>query len=199
METETEISNVHLDDHVDQVIAGCLSLATPRSFYLFAGAGSGKTRSLVNALRYIQTTHGEKLKLNGQHVGVITYTNKACDEIVRRIGFDPLFTVSTIHSYAWTLISGFNKDIREWLRKNLAKDISDLEEAERKGRQGTKASTTRLSQIESKRRRLEDLNGVRIFNYNPNGENKERGSLNHTEVIAICASFLSEKRLMQRI
>lgn len=199
METETENSNVHLDDHVDEVIVGCLSLATPRSFFLFAGAGSGKTRSLVNALRYVQTTHGERLKLNGQHVGVITYTNKACDEIVRRIEFDPLFTVSTIHSFAWKLIDGFNRDIREWLRHNLAKDISDLQEAERKGRQGTKASITRLSQIESKRRRLEDLSGIKTFTYNPNGDNKERGSLNHAEVIAVCASFLSEKRLMQRI
>jgi len=199
VETIPNNSNVHLDDYVDDVIADCLSLTTPRSFSLFAGAGSGKTRSLVNALRYIQITHGERLKLNGQHVGVITYTNKARDEIIRRIEFNPLFVVSTIHSYAWKLIGGFNEDIREWLLHNLAQDISELVDAERKGRQGTKASITRQSQIESKRRRLEDLSGIRAFAYNPNGENKERGSLNHAEVIAVCANFLSEKRLMQRI
>ena len=39
-----------IDGHVDAEIAACLNLTSPRSFFLFAGAGSGKTRSLVTAL-----------------------------------------------------------------------------------------------------------------------------------------------------
>ncbi len=54
-----------IDDHVDAEIAACLNLASPRSFFLFAGAGSGKTGSLVTALLHIQKTLSESLKLKG--------------------------------------------------------------------------------------------------------------------------------------
>ena len=126
MEAVADNSNIKLDDHVDAEIATYLTLESPRSFFLFAGAGSGKTRSLVNALEHIQKTHGPRLKLRGQRVGVITYTNAACDEIKARIDFNSLFHVSTIHSFAWDLIGGFNADIREWLRQDLEQGIHDL-------------------------------------------------------------------------
>ena len=130
-------SNITLDDPVDDEIAGYLDVSAPRSFFLFAGAGSGKTRSLVKALNHIRKHHGSALAFRGQRVGVITYTNAACDEINRRVDFHPLFYVSTIHSFAWELIRGFHNDIREWLRDNLTKEIQQLEQEEAKGRQGT--------------------------------------------------------------
>ncbi|MED5681991.1 hypothetical protein VZ111_22970, partial [Enterobacter hormaechei] len=70
---------------------------------------------------------------------------------------------------------------------------------EKKGRPGTKASAARQAQIESKQRRLERLAEIKVFTYNPNGDNRERSSLNHSEVIKIFATFLLEKQLMQRI
>ncbi|MDN5786101.1 UvrD-helicase domain-containing protein [Pseudorhodobacter sp.] len=112
-------TNITLDDHVDEELAGYLNPDAPRSFFLFAGAGSGKTRSLVKALNHIRTTHGRTLAYRGQKVAVITFTNAACDEIKRRLDFNPLFCVSTIHSFAWELIQDFHHDIREWLRNNL--------------------------------------------------------------------------------
>lgn len=199
METAITITNITMDNPVDAQIAACLSLESPRSFFLFAGAGSGKTRSLVNALKHVRKEYGVRLNIRGQRVGVITYTNAACDEIKRRIEFDPLFHVSTIHSFAWDLVGGFNADIREWLRKNLVFDIQDLEAAEAKGHSGTKASISRQAQIESKHRRLARLDEIKTFTYSPTGENKESNSLSHAEVIKISASFLSEKPLMQRI
>ena len=111
-----------IDDHVDAEIAACLDFAAPKSFFLFAGAGSGKTRSLVTALQHIQKSLGERLKVKGQRVGVITFTNAASDEIKRRLLFDPLIDVRTIHSFAWLLIEGLNQDIREWLSVDLAGD-----------------------------------------------------------------------------
>src|ERR1700734_631712 len=108
-------SNIPLDDHVDGELASYLSLEKPTSFFLFAGAGSGKTRSLVNALNYLAKTYRDTLRLRGRQVAVITYTNAACDEITRRTEYDSLFVVRTIHSFAWTQIQGFNADIRIWL------------------------------------------------------------------------------------
>jgi DNA helicase-2/ATP-dependent DNA helicase PcrA len=192
-------SNVTLDDHVEEELAEFLSLEKPTSFFLFAGAGSGKTRSLVNALNYLAKTYRDTLRLRGRQVAVITYTNAACDEITRRTEYDPLFVVSTIHSFAWSRIEGLNTDIRAWLKENLRREIADLQAEEKKGRTGTKASAARLAQIESKQRRLDRLAEIKSFTYNPSGDNRERNALNHSEVIKIFSTFLLEKPLMQRI
>lgn len=195
MSNVARTSNTALDDQVDKEIAGYLQPKSPKSFFLFAGAGSGKTRTLINALNYIRENNARELALRGHSVGVITYTNAARDEINRRIDYHPLFHVSTIHSFAWDLIKRFHNDIREWLRCNLQNEIRKLQEDEAKGRSGTKASITRQSQIASKTKRLERLDDIKMFMYSPNGENREPNSLNHSEVIAICSAFISEKPL----
>ncbi|MBB6580915.1 UvrD-helicase domain-containing protein [Ralstonia solanacearum] len=195
----TAPSNVTLDDHVEEELARFLSLEKPTSFFLFAGAGSGKTRSLVNALNHLAKTYRDTLRLRGRQVAVITYTNAACDEIKRRTQYDLLFVVSTIHSFAWSRIQGLNTDIRAWLKDNLQREIADLQAEEKKGRPGTKASAARQAQIESKQRRLDRLADTKTFTYNPNGDNRERNALNHSEVIKIFSTFLLAKPLMQRI
>ncbi|NYT68844.1 UvrD-helicase domain-containing protein [Pusillimonas noertemannii] len=192
-------SNITLDDHVECELAEFLNLEKPTSFFLFAGAGSGKTRSLVNALNHVANTYRDTLHLRGRKVAVITYTNAACDEIIRRTEYDPLFVVRTIHSFAWSQFQGFNSDIRDWLRENLQQEITDLRAEEAKGRAGTKASAARQVQIDSKHRRLDRLADIRTFTYNPNGDNRERNSLNHSEVIKIFSTFLLTKPLMQRM
>lgn len=188
----------HSDDHVDDEISTSLNLDNPVSFFLFADAGSGKTRSLVNALDWL-CEKGDRLRLYGKRVGVITYTNAACDEIKRRLKFDPLVEVSTIHSFVWLLISSFQKDIKQWLRTNLAAEIGELEEQQRKGRAGTKASLDRDESIKAKQKRLGSLDSIRRFTYNPSGDNHGRDSLNHSEVIEIGADFLTRRPLMQHI
>jgi DNA helicase II / ATP-dependent DNA helicase PcrA len=195
----TSTSNITLDDHVDEELAEYLSLEKPTSFFLFAGAGSGKTRSLVNALNHLAKTYRDALRLRGRQVAVITYTNAACDEITRRTEYNPLFVVRTIHSFAWLQIQGFNSDIRTWLKDNLQREIADLHAEEARGRAGTKASAARQAQTESKQRRLDRLADIKTFTYNPSGDNRERNSLNHSEVIKIFANFLLTKPLMQRM
>ncbi|MDZ7761697.1 MAG: AAA family ATPase [Desulfovermiculus sp.] len=188
-----------VDAEADETIERCVTASPPRSFFLFAGAGSGKTRSLIKALQIIKTEVAERFRLHGRQVGVITFTNKACDEIKRRLEYDPLFAVSTIHSFAWSLISGLNSDIREWLRENLKVEIAELEEKERKGRTGTKASRDRQAAIASKNERLTSLDGIKSFIYRPDGDNPERNALNHAEVIKITSGFLAGKPLMQKM
>lgn len=195
---ETTVAD-QVDAHVDDEIAECLNLDAPKSFFLFAGAGSGKTRSLVTALRHVQATMSDRLRTKGQRVAVITFTNAASDEIKRRLSFDPLIDVRTIHSFAWSLIEGLNHDIREWLRIELANDIEQLRAEEAKGRKGTKASATRLSKIESKSRRLENLPTIKTFTYSPIGDNRGRDALIHSEVLQLASHFLKTKPAMQSI
>src|SRR4051812_25429725 len=100
MATMERVDVDKLDDHVDDEITSCLRLDKPRSFFLFAGAGSGKTRSLVNALHHVRESLGPTLRLRKQRVAVVTYTKAARDEIIRRTEFDSIIAVSTIHAFA---------------------------------------------------------------------------------------------------
>lgn len=199
MTGEASIADDDIDAAADAEIAGCLTLSSPRSFFLFAGAGSGKTRSLVTALNHVRAQSGAALRLKGQRVAVITFTNAASDEIKSRLAFDPLIDVSTIHSFAWSLISGLNRDIREYLRSALAVDIKELEELQARGRKTSAASANRLSKIASKTKRLANLDFAKKFVYSPTGDNRGRDALSHAEVIAMTASFLEKKPTMQSI
>lgn len=188
------------DNWVDDIILNCLDRNNPKSFFLFAGAGSGKTRTLVNVLARFKGTQGEQFRLRRQKIAIITYTNAAADEIMHRLEYSPIFQVSTIHSFAWQLIRPFNTDIKVWLRTNLVIEIASLQEEQGKSRNlQNKTSIDRAKRIESKTKRLQSLDDVVKFTYNPNGDNITRDSLNHTEVISIAAHFINTKLLMQRL
>ena len=189
----------NIDNHVDEELYNCLNFDNPKSFFLFAGAGSGKTRSLVNVLSRLRNEKGEYLKVNRQQVAIITYTNAACDEIQHRLENDSIFYVSTIHSFIWNLIKNYNADIKEWLKTNLEDEILKLKDQQAKSRGVTKTSIAREKKIETKTMLLDNLNEISHFIYNPNGDNIARDSLNHNEVINIGAYFLLNKPLMQKI
>jgi DNA helicase II / ATP-dependent DNA helicase PcrA len=185
-----EMDDDMVDSAVDEELYACANLDSPKSFLLFAGAGSGKTRSLVSLLERLRTQEGRRLWLGRRKVRVITYTNAACDEISRRLGFDPLIEVSTIHSFCWSLIETFHTDIREWLRTNLHQEIEELRALAARGRAGTKAAKDRELSIASKERRLARLDDIQTFTYSPTGDRQGRGALGHSEVLAIAADFL---------
>lgn len=117
-----------MTDGADTIIKSCISLKKPQSFLLFAGAGSGKTASLVAALKYAQKTLGRTLSQENRYIGVITYTNAAATEIAQRSEEFPFFAVSTIHSFAWELIAPFQYDIKQCLQEKLQSEIDMLAE-----------------------------------------------------------------------
>lgn len=86
-----------------------------RSFLLEAGAGAGKTYSLVEALKKL-LKHSATLKRYNQRIACITYTNKATEIITSRIDGDRIVAVSTIHAFCWSLIRGFQPTLRQYLK-----------------------------------------------------------------------------------
>ncbi|HCE2050740.1 TPA: ATP-dependent helicase [Vibrio parahaemolyticus] len=185
---------------VDHEIYGYLNLDNPKSFLLFAGAGSGKTRSLVNVLQEIREKNLGRLIQNGQRVGVITYTNAACNEIQRRLSYDPLFHVSTIHSFVWEMIKPFTEDIKGWLRTKLSADIEELDLKISNARDiNGKTAQQNIRKREAKATRLDELRLVRKFTYSPTSNRIERGTVSHEEVIQITATLLNESPLLQNI
>jgi DNA helicase-2/ATP-dependent DNA helicase PcrA len=88
-----------------------------RHFLLEAGAGAGKTYSLVEVLKQLLKTERNALRKNNQQIACITYTNAAADVITSRIDRDKLVAVSTIHAFCWSLIRSFQPALRKSLHK----------------------------------------------------------------------------------
>ncbi|MDE4144831.1 MAG: AAA family ATPase [Pseudophaeobacter sp. bin_em_oilr2.035] len=195
----TDVTDATRDAGADATIRQCLSLDQPRSFFLFAGAGSGKTRSLKYALEGLDTATLTTLRKHSRKIAVITYTNAAAEEITRRVKADPVFQVQTIHSFAWSLIEGRTEDIRGWLESHLQTEIAKEQAAHEKGRAGTDAYAKRLKKMASMTKRLERLGEIRAFTYAPEGNNFGRDALQHGEVIALAAHFLTESETFQNI
>ena len=99
-----------------------------RSFLLEAGAGAGKTYSLIETLRYLIADRGNDLVSKHQKIACITYTNVAADEITSRTDSHPAIHSSTIHAFCWSLIKGFQPFLRENLQQ-IAAWTSKIEEA----------------------------------------------------------------------
>lgn len=86
---------------VDQ-IKECLQ--TESDFVLQGGAGSGKTETLKEIISHISLNSPDK------NLACITLTNKAAEEIKRRVVGD--FHVSTIHSFLNGLVSRYQENIK---------------------------------------------------------------------------------------
>ena len=188
------------DNNIDLQLKGYISKEERKSFFLFAGAGSGKTYSLVKLLENIQVIWGNKLKQEHRQVAVITYTNAATDEIMRRIDYNPLFHVSTIHSFIWDSIKTYQKDIKARYLQRLQANIDELQaKIDATKNKETKTYKANQEKINHLIERKEAKEKIDKFIYNPNGDNLKANSLNHSDVIEIGTQMLQENRLLQQI
>ena len=90
-------------------------LERKESFLVDAGAGAGKTYTLVKALHFLMDRYQHILPQRHQKIACITFTNVAKDEIDARTDRSPLIYSNTIHAFCWSLISGFQRKLRERL------------------------------------------------------------------------------------
>lgn len=171
-----------------------------KSFFLFAGAGSGKTHSLVKILQKYKNDYGQNLKSLNKQIAIITYTNAACNEIKARLDYDDTFLVSTIHSFVWNLVKPYQKDIKKWVIENISKEIIELEDKINKTKnKTTKTYNNNIEKLASKKSRLLNIESIKRFSYEPNDMNTNKDCLTHSEVITMSASLLLNKPLMQSI
>jgi DNA helicase-2/ATP-dependent DNA helicase PcrA len=82
-----------------------------KSFVLEAGAGSGKTYTLIQTINYLLDKNTAHLKLKNKRIVCITYTNVAKNEIIDRLENNPLVIVSTIHEFLWDCIKFYNRQL----------------------------------------------------------------------------------------
>jgi DNA helicase-2/ATP-dependent DNA helicase PcrA len=181
----------------DTKIAECI--AKNVSFSVIAGAGSGKTTSLVEALKGIQKSRGNQLRKNGQRVVCITYTKRAVGVISSRLGFNDLFYVSTLHGFLWAEIARFQDAIREALRdaiipqhmeKARQKDNGGLSQAAQKARKDLERLTAELAAL-TEQKPLVSYEETIVSDYS-------KCILNHDDVIDVAAYLITNKPLLRK-
>lgn len=96
------------------------------SWYFDAGAGAGKTYTLIETLKYIINQKSQALKKHHQKILCITYTNVAANEIKDRLGSTSLIEVSTIHDCVWKIISPYQEQLVKIHGENLLEEISQI-------------------------------------------------------------------------
>jgi DNA helicase-2/ATP-dependent DNA helicase PcrA len=163
-----------------------------KSFVLEAGAGSGKTYTLIQTLNYLIQNKGEKLKKSNQKIVCITYTNVAKNEIIDRIEHNELVLVSTIHEFLWSSIKQYQRQLKiELCKLNEINLEKDKEKAKEKG----KALDSRY--IEKLEKRIELVDKVK---YNDTSFNDfEKGIIQHDDVIEIAKMMYENYPLLTDI
>lgn len=181
----------------DQAVRECL--ANLRSFALIAGAGSGKTTSLVDALAEIRATHGATLRQNGQRIACITFTNRAVAVIRKRLGFDDLYNVSTLHSFLWSEVIRFQHDIREALQTARLPALI-AKAAEQDTGKETKTARKAREKIARLKNELAGLPAVTQFSYADAAfSDYLNGKLSHDDIIEIVGYLFSQRQNFRRL
>lgn len=188
------------DTEADLELYRCLNSYPPRSFLMIAGAGSGKTTSLIKGLTEILNKHGERLKLRRQKVACITYTVIAAEEIWADVGSNPLIHVSTIHSFLWLMVRSFQSDIQKWVTNRIDKKLVELLEAATNFGPRTQQRTREKNQIDISRYRQQkaQIGQVRSFSYGT-GSNYMNGILGHDDIIEMVPQLIIEHSLMRNL
>jgi DNA helicase-2/ATP-dependent DNA helicase PcrA len=185
---------IHTD--ADQKVAACLE--EKRSFAMIAGAGSGKTTSLIDALELIRTDYGSELRKDGQWIACITYTKRAVQVISTRLGYDDLYVVSTLHSLLWGEINTFTKDIRKALRESRIPQLIAKAAEKDNGGQSKEARKAR-EKVAKLTEELGKLDEVASFRYDDAAYSQySEGRLNHDDVIEIAGYLLKDKAVFRK-
>ena len=188
------------DTEADRQLYECLNAIPPRSFSMVAGAGSGKTTSLIKGLSEILSTNGRRLRLRRQKVACITYTEVAAGEIWADVGNNPLVHVATIHSFLWSVARSFQADIRDWVAARVDERIANLRttaanfgpRVQQRTRDKNRDDVTRYERLR------ERIPAVRDFTYGT-GSNYADGILGHDDILKMVPQFIADRPLMRRL
>lgn len=86
-------------------------------FRLEAGAGAGKTYSLIESIKYLISIRSDELLCNRQQIACITYTNVAKEEIKERTDNHPVIFADTIHAFCWSILQHYQVKLREHIHE----------------------------------------------------------------------------------
>ena len=183
---------------VEQQIFDCIG--KKESFILDAGAGSGKTWTLVQTLNYLIETKSKELQTKNQQIICITYTNVAKDEIIERTEHNDLVKVSTIHDFLWECIKNYQKELRIKLLELVEEKLVKIN-VERDAK--TRTNTKIYKDLSDKKNKYEeDIGRLRTEELKISYENFPRyseGKISHDELIIIAEKIFSSHPKIRKI
>lgn len=186
-----------VESTADAMVQKCIE--EHRSFAMIAGAGSGKTSSLVEALGRIRDGEGRALRMHGQRIACITFTNRAVAVIKARLGFDDLYLVSTLHGFLWGQISHFHEDIRGALRESRIPALIGKAKEDDNGGMSKKAQKAR-AKVERLTEELAALSSVETFQYaDTSFSDYGKGQISHDDIIEIATDLFAKNATFRRI
>lgn len=103
-------------NRVEEIIL--TTLESGKNFRVEAGAGAGKTFSLIKVIEWIQKNKWSYYQRRKQNVVCITYTNAAVEVISERLKDGSFIIPSTIHSFAWNSIKQYQSFLISIIKKD---------------------------------------------------------------------------------
>ena len=186
------------DTPADVELRARLSQEGVRHFVIVAGAGSGKTTSLIKALNHLSQERGMQMRRQAQQIACITYTDVAVEEISGDVGHDPLFHVSTIHSFLWSVIKPFQGDLQAWVLQKLSQKIIASQAKIDKPRTHEATRVKERANIERYEHQIEQLADVKQFRYGT-GSDYVNGVLGHSDILKLGPALIGEHALLRRV
>jgi DNA helicase-2/ATP-dependent DNA helicase PcrA len=187
------------DTEADKRLRQILDARIP-GFIMVAGAGSGKTTSLVKALAHITATRGPELRVGVRKVACITYTDVASQEIANELAHDPIVHVSTIHSFLWNVVKPFQRDIREWVKGRVQSRLQEL--IEEQAGFGNRVQQKKRDDVAGRIQRLTDqmpeIDTTAHFTYGT-ASNYGRGVLGHEDITTMVPELIVAKPLLAKL
>ncbi len=98
-----------------------------KNFIFTAGAGSGKTYSLIKVLEYANKKYSKELRVKNQSIACITYTNAGVEEIKARLPVNTQVKVCTIHELLWSLVKNYQKELKKELKIYFMENMSQYD------------------------------------------------------------------------
>ncbi|MFH6960649.1 UvrD-helicase domain-containing protein [Flavobacterium aquidurense] len=161
-------------------------IETNTSYVVEAGAGSGKTYVLIQTLNYLIETKQKILQTKRQSIICITYTNVAKNEIIKRIEYNDLVNVFTIHEFLWQSIKQFQKQLKiELCKLNEIRLAIDL--ANHKDSRYVKNLVDRIDNVKS------------VFYNDSSFRDFEKGELHHDDIIELSLVMFKSYPLLTSI
>lgn len=183
---------------VEQQIFNCIK--NKESFILDAGAGSGKTWTLVQTLNYLIETKSNELRRQNQEIVCITYTNVAKDQIIERTEHNELIRVSTIHDFLWDCIKKYQKELKikliEVINEKKSKEQEKLDSYTAKAVKSRDKSEQKISKYEEA---INNLNTQKVKISYENYPKYIEGKFSHDELIIIAEKVLSSYSKIKKI
>ncbi|MCQ8783668.1 UvrD-helicase domain-containing protein [Mangrovibrevibacter kandeliae] len=188
------------DTVADKRLKACLTDKEKRSFVMVAGAGSGKTTSLVKALATAIQNRGQELQRSRRRIACITYTELAATEILADVANNPLLHVSTIHSFLWSITRSFQTDIKAWVIHRINERIAELAATAANFGPRVKERTRvkNRSDIDRYSASIPLVEKVVAFNYGT-GSDYPRGVLGHDDIIRMATYFMLDRPLFRTL